>query len=374
MRLTLSRSELVAALDRVRSVVASVGIHPIYESVRIKLSGDPTALTIAGTDLETSMVATLPRWETTGGGGFDAAVRIHRLVDVLRAMDGERVTLEAASPRSEVIVECGGATARLHAHDPEDFPDVVDAVGASATSAWIRGPDLRRALEQATPAAARERTRYALNGVLIRAQDGAVEFVATDGRRLHIATVESSRPGDAVNAIIPTRTIAALLRVLADDEVRIDIVGAEGARIVRFSALGVVVRGRLLDGEFPRYRDVVPKETKRTATATRATLAAAVARAKQATNRDNPAVYLDHAAGGMTVTARSAEASIEERVACDLVGEPIKIGFNPEYLGELFAALRGDVVALATGDRRSPALVSEPGFIGVVMPVTSDDA
>jgi DNA polymerase-3 subunit beta len=228
---------------------------------------------------------------------------------------------------------------------------------------------LRSLIRLTAFAAARERMRYALNGVLVRAEGGTIEFVATDGRRLARATAPATGTApDEFHAIVPTKGLQQIDKSITDldAEVRLSVGGNHVCgRTGRASVVS-----RLVEGSFPNYKDVIPQTCKQKAVVPREALAAALRRASLVTSRDSQSVRLQFAPSGLTISAQSAEGSAEEQVECDFQGESEPVGFNPEFLLECLSVLTGETVQFEWNDRKSPGKITEGGYVYVVMPVS----
>ena len=366
MKFTCERDELVKALGAVSGVVAAKGIHPVYESVEIIATSD--GLEILGTDLEIAMrVRVSTAASVTIEQPGTAVVPAQRLVSICRELPKGSVTIARDADQRECTISAGRGRFKLHGQSPEDFPEIP--VVEDTTSVVLEPGTLRNLIRLTAFAAARERMRYALNGVLVRVEGGTIEFVATDGRRLARATapVGTGATGD-FHAIIPTKGLQQLDKSLsdADTEVRLSVSGNHlCGRTERVSVIS-----RLVEGSFPNYRDVIPENCKQKAIIGRALFASSLKRASLVTSREMQSVKLHFAEGLLTVSAQSADGSAEEVVECDFGGTEESVGFNPEFLLDALNILGGETVQFEWNDRKSPGKVTEGGYVYVVMPVS----
>lgn len=374
MRFTCERDELVKALGAVSGVVASKGIHPVYESVEIiaSTSGENAGLEILGTDLEIGMRVRVPigdgptplvRIEQPG----TAVVPAQRLVAICRELPKGGVTFTWNADQRECTISAARGRFKLQGQSPEDFPEIptVD----EAKSVVLAASSLKTLIRLTAFAAARERMRYALNGVLVRVEGGVIEFVATDGRRLARATapVISAAQGE-FHAIVPTKGLQQLDKSLTDADTEVRLSVASSHMCARTSRVSVV--SRLVEGSFPNYKDVIPATCKQKAIVHREAFTAALKRASLVTSRDAQSVRLEFKADGLTVSAHSADGSAEEVVECDFQGGEEAVGFNPEFLLEALNVLTGDGVQFEWNDRKSPGKIVEGDYVYVVMPVS----
>lgn len=366
MRFTCERDELVKALGAVSGVVAAKGIHPVYESVEIVATQG--GLELLGTDLEIAMRVRIPAGETVRvEQPGTAVVPAQRLVAICRELPRGPVTLAWDADRRECTISAGRGRFRLQGQSPEDFPE-IPAVDESKTVV-LDAQGLRTLIRLTAFAAARERMRYALNGVLVRVEGGTVEFVATDGRRLARATAPAGEgsSGD-FQAIVPTKGLQQLDKCLADGESQVRLSVGNNHLLGRTERTSVV--SRLVEGSFPNYRDVIPQSCKQKAVVPREGFASALKRASLVTSRDAQSVRLRFAPDGLTVSAQSAEGSAEEGVECDFHGAEDTVGFNPEFLLEALGVLGTEAISFEWNDRKSPGKITEGSYVYVVMPVS----
>jgi DNA polymerase-3 subunit beta len=225
-------------------------------------------------------------------------------------------------------------------------------------------------------AAAKERMRFALNGVLLKVEASSIELVATDGRRLaRDAGVCTNPSGAALTAIVPTKGLLQVDRVLIDHG---GDVGDESVRLAvgnnhfcaRTSRTTLV--SRLVEGSFPNYRDVIPQNCKQKAVLPRDALMAALRRASLVTSRDAQSVRLQFHPEGLTISARSPEGSAEESLACDFAGPGDVLGYNPEFLLDALNVLTGESVVFEWEGKTAPGKLTEGSYTYVVMPVSLD--
>ena len=399
MRLRCQKDVLHRAVQAVLGVVASKGVHPVYESVLLSAGGD--ALTIEATDLEVGMKVVLetasdpPDAEADGGKGGktrsgrfslpengierggSAVVPAQRLASILRELPTGEVVLDWDAEKREALIKAGRGTFRLQGPSPEDFPEIPDVGGAEEVA--VRAADLRRMIQRTSFAAAKERMRFALNGLLLKVNGETLELVATDGRRLALCVGGCENPGGAkLRAIVPTKGLQQLDKNLQlemslngpDSTVWLSI----GNNHFRGRAGSVTVVSRLVEGSFPEYEDVIPKDCSRQVTMPRGELNSTLRRASLVTSRDAQAVRLEFGGEGegLRVSAQSSEGSAEEELACAYDGDVEALGFNPEFLLDALSVLDGDDVRFEWNGPSTPGKITEGDYTYVVMPVTLD--
>lgn len=367
MRFTCERDELHRAVQTVSGVVAAKGVHPVYESVEIV--ADETGLTFLATDLEIGMKVHVAQDETVRiEQPGTAVIPAQRLAAICRELPHGPVRFSWDAERRESRIESGGARFELMGQSPEDFPEIPEVGGA-------QGVEIDRAvfhdmIRRVSFAAAKERMRYALNGVLIKAHDDVIEMVATDGRRLAYVTASCSNPGGVVieEAIVPTKGLQQLDKALVNGEG--PVVLSVGNNHFGGRTTDVTVVSRLVEGKFPPYADVIPKDCTCRAVIDRSALQSALKRCALVTTRGAQSVRMQFADGALTLSARSSEGAAEETLSCDFAADEQVIGFNPEFFLEVIPVLSGDSVVFEWSGKATPGKITEGSYSYVVMPVS----
>lgn len=366
MRFRCERDELHRAVQAVTGVVAAKGVHAIYESC--ELNAADGRLTIRATDLEIGM-----RIELGSESALEierpgtAVVPAHRLASILREMPNGPVTITWDAERRDAVVEAGRARFQLQGQSPEDFPEIPTVESGQAIV--LSAGDFRELVRKTGFAAAKERMRFALNGILIVVGAEGLEFVATDGRRLARMTSACENPdGIEFRAIVPTKGLQQLDRAVADDDTPIRI--AVGNNHFSGSTDQVTVVSRLVEGTFPPYQDVIPSSCSQSARIDVAQFHAALKRTSLVTTRDAQSVKLSFDAGSVKLSARSAEGSANEELPCEYAGDAIDLGYNPTFLMDVLGLLATDTVVFEWNDATAPACVREGDYTYVVMPLT----
>lgn len=368
MRLRCERDELLSALQAASGVAASKGVHPVYESVEIIAATD--GLTLLATDLEIGMklrIAASDRVRTEQPG--TAVVPAARLSAIVRELPKGEIAMAWNADNRECSIEAGRGRFKLQGQSPEDFPEVPEV--DDSRSVVVRAGQLRAMIRRTHFAAAKERMRFALNGVLVRVEGETIELVATDGRRLaRDAGVCSNPSGAALSGIVPTKGLQQVERSLASDDEEVRLAVGNNHFCARTPRVTVV--SRLVDGSFPNYRDVIPQSCKQRAVVPRLPLIASLRRAALVTSRDAQSVRLQFHPEGLTISARSSEGSAEETLAVDYAGAGDVLGYNPEFLLDALNVLEGESVPFEWEGKTTPGKLTEGDYTYVVMPVSLD--
>jgi DNA polymerase-3 subunit beta len=368
MRFRCDREELLSAVQAVGGVVAGKGVHPVYESVEIVASND--GLVFLATDLEIGMKLRLAagdkvKIERPG----TAVVPAQRLAAITRELPKGEVVFTWNADNRESTIEAGRGRFKLQGQSPEDFPEVPEVDDSKSVS--VQASALREMIRRTQFAAAKERMRFALNGVLVRVEGESVELVATDGRRLARDTGACSNPSaSALSAIVPTKGLQQVDKAIeaGDEWVRL----AVGNNHFCARTNRVTLVSRLVEGSFPNYKDVIPQNCKQKAVLPRDAFMAALKRASLVTSRDAQSVRLQFHPEGLTVSARSPEGSAEETLQVDYAGPGDVLGYNPEFLLDALAVLKSESIPFEWESKTAPGKVTEGGYTYVVMPVSLD--
>ncbi len=349
---------LLRAVQDVGRVIHARGSKPILSNVRI---GDGL---VTGTDLEIRIDRTIDEHCEP------MLLPADRLVAILRSCrQDDTVTLTLAG--SSVKIKCGRGSWTLPTEDVAEYP----AWEASDPSPVARLPadQFTRAVKAVGYACDRESSRYALGAVLIDVTGGDPTFVATDGRRLSAVQTETDQSVDDSTTLVPVNaiSIAATLAERSEGSVQIEATKSE----VVFTLDGAVVTARLVDGRFPKWRDVFPEPSNEPHAVDRLELLAATRAAAVVTSEQSKAVAFDFG-DALTLTAKSSEYG-ESKVKCSLVeaGTACKVKLDPRYVNDYLNGLPADeepnVLVHTTGPGGAVALVCGE-YRGVIMPLAED--
>ena len=353
----LDRLALAAALADVLRAVPQRGPKPILSNVRL---GDGL---LTGTDLEVRIDREIDYH------GDAVLLPGHRLAAILKAATGEKVTLTPKG--TSVTVQCGAGSWTLPTENAAEFP-LWDAGDLKAVCR-LPADQFARAAKATVYATDSESSRYALGGVLIEVKDGNPTWVATDGRRLSLVETETDQAVDDSQTIVPARVLAIVSGMATGDgSVQIEANGKE----VRFSLDGSTVTGRLVDGRYPRWRDVVGQPEGEASVLAVADLLQAVHSAAIVTSEQSKGIDLRWTAGAVVLSGRSSEYG-ESTVSCDLVtpGSTSSTKVDPRFLAQFLANLPGDEephVDVYATDPQSRVLLRCGPYTGVIMPLAAD--
>lgn len=283
MKVICDRGALVEALNLVGGVIVSRTPKPALTCVKLTAGDDVEGgLQLSATDLEVAVQVSTGRVEVQQGG--EALIPADKFQQIVRESIDPTVTL--ATEQDVATITGQDSRFKIYGQPPADFPPLPQFKGDADFE--ISAADLHRLIAMTIFATARENSRYAINGVLVEREGNKLVVVATDGHRLALARGTcKSTSGDTRSAIVPTKALNLLLRLFDDAEqtVRVKIQDNQ----ILFQADGSMLASNLVEGNFPPYRDVIPKENDKKAALSTDVFISAVRRAALLTNEEeNP--------------------------------------------------------------------------------------
>jgi DNA polymerase-3 subunit beta len=330
---------------------------PILQNVRL---GDGL---LTGTDLEVRIDREIDYH------GEPMLLPAYRLSAILRAATGDEVFL--IPKESSVTVKCGAGSWTLPTEDVAEFP--TWEAGELKAICRLPADQFCRAAKATIYATDPESSRYALGGVLVEVADGNPTWVATDGRRLACVETETDQAVDDSQTILPGRLVALAASLAAGDgSVQIEA----DAKEVRFTLDGTTITGRLVEGKFPRWRDVLGEPEGEPTVIDVVELLQSVQSAAIVTSEQSKGITLTWTANTLVLVGRSSEYG-ESRVICPTIaaGSTASTKLDPKYVAQFLANLPGDEephVDVYVADSKSRVLLRCGPYTGVIMPLAED--
>lgn len=361
MKCICDRAALNEALAATSSVIATRTPKPILQCVR--LTADADVLTLTSYDQEVGIRYRVKEVEVNQKG--ETLVMGERLAGIVRESADETLALEFKE--DQLHIRGQDSHFQIYSQDVREFPPVADLEGDPDFTIEV-GP-LRQIIERTVFAAARENTRYAINGVLWERKGNKLRLIATDGRRLALsgASLEKGRGGDA-EAIVPLKALQVLLRMHMDPEERMAVRLTSNQIILRTDR--ATINSVLVEGRFPNFNDVIPRDFDKRVEIPRDDLLSAVKRAALLTNEESKGIRMALSGEGLVLSSRApqqGEATV--RVAVEYKGEPMEIGFNPVFLIDALKVCDDTVTMELLTSTKPGVMKSKPDFLYVVMPV-----
>ena len=379
--LKAAQEKILSALQSVAGIVERRHTLPVLANVLIRKTDGHIELTASDLEIQVRTTAEL------GGdsGHFATTVGARKLIDILRSMPADQIVSLSAS-QNKLTLQGGKSRFTLQTLPSDDFPLVQEAADFGPMFS-VPQKTLKTLIDQVHFAMAVHDIRYYLNGILFVAEGKSLILVATDGHRLALAqaTLENEIPKQEV--ILPRKTVLELQRLLKggdSKESKDDKEGADPATSTpiemrfasnqaKFSFSGMEFVTKLVEGKFPDYNRVIPKNHKNHITLGRAPLLASLQRAAILTSEKFKGVRVNVEPGTLRIASSNAEQEeAKEELEIDYAGDSIEIGFNVTYLIDALSNMSVEMVKLELQDTHSSALLTVPeqaGFKYVVMPM-----
>ncbi len=359
------QDKVLAALQSVAGIVERRHTLPILANVLIRKCGGQLELTTSDLEIQIRTHAEL------GGdaGDFATTVGARKLIDILRSMPSDQ-TVSLESSASKLVLKGGKSRFTLQTLPAEDFPLVQEAASFGPAFS-VPQKTLKSLLGQVSFAMAVHDIRYYLNGILFVAEGQTLSLVATDGHRLAFASATLDVEVPRQEVILPRKTVLEMQRLLSDAEGALEMRFASNQ--AKFSFGGMEFVTKLVEGKFPDYNRVIPKNHKNSFTLGRAPLLASLQRTAILTSEKFKGVRLNIEPGTLRIASSNAEQEeAQDELDIDYGGAAIEIGFNVTYLIDALANMSQDMVQVHLADANSSALLTIPenaSFKYVVMPM-----
>ena len=366
--LKAAQEKVLSALQAVSGIVERRHTLPILANVLIRKTGGQIELTTS--DLEIQVRTTV---EFDGdASNFSTTVGSRKMIDILRALPSDQVvTLSAA--QNKLTLQGGKSRFTLQTLPSDDFPLVQEAADFGPMFS-VPQKTLKQLINQVHFAMAVHDIRYYLNGILFVAEGKNLALVATDGHRLALAqaTLEAEIPKQEV--ILPRKTVLELLRLLNDDKDSDSAIEMRFAgNQAKFTFSGMEFVTKLVEGKFPDYNRVIPKNHRNSFVLGRTHLLSSLQRAAILTSDKFKGVRVNIEPGLLRIASSNAEQEeAKEELEIDYGGDTIEIGFNVTYLMDALSNMSVEMVKLELQDTNSSVLITVPeqtGFKYVVMPM-----
>jgi DNA polymerase-3 subunit beta len=372
MKFKADRATLLRALAHVQSVVEKRNTIPILANVMIAVRDGK--LTLTATDMEIAVVEDVAAISSRNGACTAPAATLYEIVRKLP--DGAEVELDHPGGDAQLALRAGRYATSLVVLPTEDFPSMT--AGTLPNKFVLAAQQLRGLIDRTRFAISTEETRYYLNGIYLHAADSdgtrVLRAVATDGHRL--ARVEEPLPegaGSMPGVIIPRKTVAELRKLL--DEVTGDVDVALSDTRIQFGVGTITLTSKLIDGTFPEYERVIPRDNDKVLRVGKKDFSDAVARVAAISSERSRPVKLSLARDLLVLSAASAEqGSATEELDADRVtydAGPLEIGFQARYLNDITDQI-ADQVEFRFADGAAPTVVqdaSDPSALYVLMPM-----
>ncbi len=362
MKIKTNKETLLKGLSSVNGVVGVKTTLPILSNVLIETDGKDK-VRLVGTDLEVA-ISSITEMDVIEEGAV--TVPSKKLYDIIRELPTGDIEISVAKNNS-VTIKSGKAVFKIMGLPKDDFPKLPSFSLDQAIS--LDQVVLKESIQMTSFAISYDETRYVLNGILMGIKGNKMKLVATDGRRLAYAQKDLNiRDSFELDVIIPAKTIYELSKILLDEGV-VKILCFKNQILFHFGDTFII--SRLIEGHFPNYEQVIPKEENTISTVDREQLLQAVKRASLLTSPESQSVKIDLLKNKILISSRSPNlGEAHEEIEADLQGDDLSVGFNPVYLLDVLKNLDVEKIQLSVAGPDKPGLLKgKKDFLHVIMPM-----
>ncbi|MDT8385222.1 MAG: DNA polymerase III subunit beta [Gammaproteobacteria bacterium] len=366
MKFSIQRETLLKPLQTIVGVVERRQTLPVLSNILVAVS--PDKLSMTATDLEVEMIATVALEGAVPG---DITIPARKIVDICRALpDGATVQIALDTDKQRVTVRSGKSRFNLTTLPVSDFPSVDEITSQFDFS--LPQNILKRLIEKTSFAMAQQDVRYYLNGLLLEISKGKVRAVATDGHRLALCSHDCDvSPADTLQIIVPRKGVAELVKLLEDSDAPVQIQVSNNHIKMRLNDF--IFTSKLIDGRFPDYERVIPKNSDKHISAERELLRHALLRTSILSNEKYRGIRLRLSNNLLQAQANNPEMEeAEEEIEVNYSGADLEIGFNVSYFLDALATIDDDSVAIELGDANSSCVIrpqEDSSCTYVIMPM-----
>jgi DNA polymerase-3 subunit beta len=365
VKISAARDELLTQLQTVSRVASTRGAIQALSGVQLIAADGRVEL--RATDMEVGLRVPLPA-EVVREGSIVLPARL--IVDVVRSLSGPTVTLEQRPAEQDVELVAGNATFHIRTLRGEDFPPFPEP--ESTGTVRVPAKAFVETVLKVASSASRDETRPVLTGILVSASERELRMVATDSYRLSVkeTTLEQPLPG-GFEANVPARALQELARLVQQLDGEELIVGVRQNQVV-FQVGEVVLSSRLIEGQFPNYRQLLPESYEHELSLAGGEVTDVVRRISLLAQKNAP-LRLSFAPGELTVSAQTPDiGEAQESLPVAFQGEPFEIGFNPDFLREGLEGVQSGDILLKLISPLRPGLIQsaeDGGFLYLIMPI-----
>ncbi|MBI5818084.1 MAG: DNA polymerase III subunit beta [Verrucomicrobia bacterium] len=385
MKITVSKDQMLEALQQVQTVVSTRTTLPILSNVLLRATGDTLELTT--TDLDVGIQRKISADVAKPGA---TSLPARRLFGIFRELPAGEAEIEV-DEKNIASIRCGSSFFKIMGLPAEEFPPLPKFDGGKHFK--IAQTNLRDMFRKTSYAISNDETRYVLNGAFLQFKADKLTMVATDGRRLALAEQDLEFPkANEVEGILPTKAVNELMHLLGDKgevqaivtenqmafEMQVSAAPVTGAQPekgkeekAKSDSPNLMIVSKLIEGNYPNYRQVIPSECKERVTLERESLLTALRRASLLCTEKSNSVKLQFSKNNLAVIAKSPDVGeARESVTINYKGKEIAVAFNPEYMMDPLRNLDSDEVHLELIDELSPGVIKvNAPFLYVLMPM-----
>jgi DNA polymerase-3 subunit beta len=366
MNLTITKEQILAGLQAVQNVVSSRTTLPILSNVLLRAEKDRVEFT--ATDLDVTIACSVEAKVKKPGA---TTVPVKKLFGIVRELNGTEIDIET-DEKNITSIRSGPSFYKIHGLGADEFPPLPKFKDDKKVA--LQQENVKAMMKKTSFAISTDESRYVLNGIFLSLKDHKMTMVATDGRRLALVDEEVDiSEKSSGEFIMPAKAVAELNRLLQEKgEVEIKFGENQASFALKDDkGFSVLVITKLIEGNYPNYKQVIPSEAKERIALVREEFLQALRRAEIMTSEKANSVKLAFGKNNLAITANSPEVGeARESLAVNYKGKELAIAFNPRYLIDALAALSEDEVFFELIDELSPGVLKINGpFLYVVMPM-----
>jgi DNA polymerase-3 subunit beta len=366
MNLTITKEQILSGLQAVQNVVSTRTTLPILSNVLLR--AEKNSVEFTATDLDVTVACSVEAQVKKSGA---TTVPVKKLFGIVRELNGSEIEIET-DDKNITSIRCGASFYKIHGLSADEFPPMPKFKDDKKVS--LQQENVKAMMKKTSFAISTDESRYVLNGIFFSLKDNKMTLVATDGRRLALADEEVDiSEKSSGEFIVPAKAVNELNRLLqekGDVEIKFGENQASFA-LKDDKGFSVLLITKLIEGNYPNYKQVIPGETKERIALAREELLQALRRAEIMTSEKANSVKLTFGKNNLAITANTPEVGeARESLAVNYKGKEMAIAFNPRYLIDALSALTEDEVFFELIDELSPGVLKINGpFLYVVMPM-----
>lgn len=361
MKFKVEKTNLVNAIQAVQNIITAKSALPILSNILIETQSGVLKLT--ATDLDVGITCVIPVDIQEPGA---ITIPAKRFSDIIKEFPLDVINV-TAKKNNQIFIDSDMCQFKIMGLAKEEFPKLPEFKDKKAIK--INQGVLKQILSLTAFAVSFDETRYVLNGILFKISKGVLTLVATDGKRLAIAErkLNMAEPDAEVSMIIPIKTIQELNRNLKD-EGELSLVVSSNQTLFDLGTVAVV--SRLIEGEFPDYKQVIPAASENKMKVQRSQFLLAIKRAALLATPDYQAVKLEVFKNKLVISRSTPDVGeFHEELAVEYQGKELVIGFNPAYLMDVLKNLNEETVSLELTDAEKPGVIRMSGYVYIVLPM-----
>jgi DNA polymerase-3 subunit beta len=365
MKFTIARDQLQEGLQAVAASIPTRTTLPVLSNILVEAG--PDGVRLAGTDLDIAVSTVVPA-EVDAPGAITLPAK--KLVEIVRELPSAGIRI-SASGEQRVTLECGRARFKLLGIQRDEFPSFPPV---DFGEAWrMTSGDLQKLIGHVSFACSTEESRPILNGVLWELREDRMRMVATNGHRLAKMDIPAAGSGGTADLIIPPKALEQVRKLFGPtDEIEV----GKSENHLGFRAGSTLVYTRLIEGPYPNYEQVIPRENDKTATIDKQTLAAAIRRVGVVASDQTRRVRLSFDSNILQFSVNTPDlGEAQDEIPVSYEGEPLDIGFNATYLLEILRFMPTDEVRMSLKAPERAATLEPVGwddpasYLCLVMPL-----